>query len=60
MGKIIWTFYQVPFCIVAVTWLGASKPTIEVIQVHINTPKALIKTNNRMTLLDPPSIVDSL
>lgn len=42
MGKIIWTFYQVPFCIIAAKWLGASKPTIEVKQLHVNTSKALI------------------
>lgn len=53
MGKIIWTFCQVSFCIIAVTWLGASKPTMEVIQLHINTSKALIKTNNKDILPDP-------
>lgn len=43
MGKMMWTVYQVPFCVIAVTWLRPSKPNIQVIQLHINTSKALMK-----------------
>lgn len=45
------TFDHVPVCFTAVTWRGAGEPTAEVIQLHINTSKALIKTK---TSPDPP------
>lgn len=50
MDKLIWKFYQGP--LLQLQCLGASKSTLGVTQLHINTSKSLMKTKNRITLSD--------
>lgn len=46
-AKLFGRFCQVSFCIIAVTWLGANKPTIEVIQLHIKHIQSTDKNKQR-------------